>query len=211
MARFLILAATLFLGFAMPRAQAQEVLGFRLGLNLAGIESDQAGDFGNRTGFVGGLLGTFPLRYGLALQPEILYAQKGFLNDDAVIVDVDSPPLAVRVELTYLEVPVLVKYNFEVGRSSAFAVYAGPAVSFELAERIIIDGLEGSQSSDRFHSPDVIFAAGVDFEADLLGTTGLIGARFSRSVMNAREQTGSMQGPNVYNRALSLFVGLHLR
>jgi len=71
-------------------------------------------------GFAGGLYAGIPLKTSLVLEPELLYTNKG-----ANIEGTSS-----TVNLNYIEVPVLLRYNFNPD-GGPFA-YAGPYVGFNM-------------------------------------------------------------------------------
>lgn len=199
-------------------SQAQDVVGFRIGLSIANIDGDirEADDFGSRVGFAAGLFGTVPLRYGISVQPELLYAQKGFTTGRATITNADEPGdgdiVSARLELTYLDVPLLIKYTLPLNSESSLSFYSGPMVSFELSERIIVNGFQGSQESDQFGSPTYGIALGSDVTASLAGIEGLVGVRFTRglrSVLN--QEVSTIEARSIYTQSFVLFVGVHLR
>jgi hypothetical protein len=148
--RFLTLCFAFFVFTSI--SEAQDVVGFRIGLSVANIGGDLRAedDFGSRVGFAAGLFGTVPLRHGFSVQPELLYAQKGFTTERAAVAIADEPGdgdlVSARLELTYLDVPVLIKYTLPVTSGVALSFYSGPMISFELSERIVIDGLQGGIS-----------------------------------------------------------------
>ena len=210
------LCVLLVLALSAQYAGAQDVVGFRLGFNVAGINGDvqETDDFGSLVGLAAGLFGTISLRHNFALQPELVYSQKGFTTGSASVSGPDGPgiPLTAEVELTYLEVPLLLKYVIPFGRSAAFSLYAGPVISYELSERITVDGLEGSQSSDQFRTAETGVAVGSDLETELFGVEGLIGVRYTRGLGNVlNEQSNTSPERQFYNQAVGVFIGLHLR
>ncbi|MEP0547235.1 MAG: porin family protein [Rhodothermales bacterium] len=206
-----------FLAFTSV-SEAQDVVGFRIGLSVANIGGDirAEDDFGSRVGFAAGLFGTIPLRHSLSVQPELLYAQKGFTTERAAVAIADEPGdgdlVSARLELTYLDVPVLIKYTLSFTSQASLSFYLGPTISFELSERIVIDGLQGSQESDQFGSPEYGFTLGSDITGSLAGTEGLVGVRYNRGLGNVlnREVSGS-ESRSIYNQSFVLFVGVHLR
>ena len=108
--------------------QAQTYGGFRAGINAATWQfgEEPEDDFSFKTGFVGGLLLEFGLLNILAIQPEINFIQKGYLAESDVLES------KVRVNLNYLEVPLLAKLRLG---SEAFRVnvMAGPSVGYGLS------------------------------------------------------------------------------
>jgi hypothetical protein len=215
--RSFLLCLLLSLGFHAS-SQAQDVVGFRLGLSVSSLSGDidTSDEFGSRTGFVAGLFGTVPLRHGFSVQPELLYAQKGFTTERAAISNADEPEdgafISARLELTYLEVPVLIKYTVPLSPKSSVAFYSGPMIGFELSERIVIDGLQGSQESDQFGSPEYGFVLGSDLASSFAGIQGLVGVRYSRGLGNVLNPDASVsETRSIQNQSLIFFLGVHLR
>jgi len=79
---------------------------------------------GIRTGFVGG--GFFTIRIGkyFALEPQVLYVQKGTNL---------APPPEVSYTQDYVEIPLLITGKYPLAGSMRFAptIFAGPAVAFQ--------------------------------------------------------------------------------
>jgi len=71
-------------------------------------------------GFAGGFYAGVPLRTSLVLEPELLYTNKG----------ANLTGSSATVNLNYIEVPVLLRYNFNPD-GGPFA-YAGPYVGFNI-------------------------------------------------------------------------------
>lgn len=195
---------------------AQNHLGARLGLNAATV----AGDFvtsdaaSTRLGFAGGFYLRFPLRYSLALQAEILYAQKGFTTDE--VFDASGMPLDVEsatFELTTLDVPLLVAFAVPVSRDASLSLYAGPYLSFELAERLRVEMASGPvpEESDRFKGTDLGFALGFDVTVAFRSIQPTFGIRYARSVSNQLEENASSDPEaTAYSSVLSFLVGIRL-
>jgi hypothetical protein len=124
MKTFLRMALPLALLIAAP-LQAQTTLGVKGGINIATVDtnvSDVADLVDSKTGFVGGGFVTLGLGSLFALQPELLYSQKGF--------QVDEFGETVKFNTNYIEIPVLLKAQFKLAMLRP-AVYAGPVLSFE--------------------------------------------------------------------------------
>ncbi len=92
--------------------------GIKAGLNYSDIVASDINSSA-RLGFIGGAYISIPLGK-LKLQPEFLYAMRGY--------EVDT--LDVTIELDYIEVPVLLRYDFASVAGSGPYVYAGPSFSF---------------------------------------------------------------------------------
>ena len=101
MKTFLRMALPLALLIAAP-LQAQTTLGVKGGINIATVDtnvSDISDLVDSKTGFVGGGFVTLGLGSLFALQPELLYSQKGF--------QVDEFGETVKFNTNYIEIPVL--------------------------------------------------------------------------------------------------------
>lgn len=209
--RLFLLCGLLF-PMSIP-ASAQRALGFRFGINVAGVAGDLSDKeaFSTRTGFVAGLFGTIPLRYSLAIQPELLYTQKGFSTESATLNGTGGEAFPADFELTYLEVPLLVKYGLPVSSTAMLHLYAGPTLSFELSERVALDELQGSQEIDQFRSQDVGVALGGEVSLPVSAFDAMLGVRFTRSVCSAlNRDVGSSDDVRVFNEVLSFTVGVYL-
>jgi hypothetical protein len=117
------LTAFLLLFVVNGLAAQDKVLGVKGGFNIADLDIENE-NTDTRTGFVGGVYGKFGINDVFSIQPEVLYSRKGASSTDEGV--------ELDFILDYIEVPVLLVYNFPV-ETSAFSpsLYAGPAVSFE--------------------------------------------------------------------------------
>jgi hypothetical protein len=103
-------------GGSMPGSGLR--LGVEAGFNLANLNGPDVNDvFGSRLGFVGGAFLGLPLASSLALQPEILYSQKGGKYNG-------NP-----YQLDYWEVPILLNVTL-VG---PLAILLGPSFALDSA------------------------------------------------------------------------------
>jgi len=135
-----VVAAALFVAsLAVPQASAQNIkLGVKGGVNFADVGGDDVSDTKNKTGFIAGGFAEFMIGNMFAVQPEVLYSQKGFKIDDP---DVDG-----KLKLDYFEVPVLLKINVPIEGSKVHpSFYAGPAVSIKSSCK-----LQGEESGVSF-------------------------------------------------------------
>ena len=98
------------------------------GINIADVSTDafdlDNADLASKTGFVGGAYANFVLGGVFAIQPEVLYSQKGFKIEET------GSPVEASFKTNYFEIPVLLKAQFPMTMLRP-AVYAGPVVSFE--------------------------------------------------------------------------------
>ena len=98
----LALAGVLAALVASPAFEQQVYLGFEGGANFAYLNGpDVSSLFGSRLGIVAGGFAHVGLFPGLALQPELLYAQKGAQTANGNVV----------YQLNYVEIPVLAELS----------------------------------------------------------------------------------------------------
>jgi hypothetical protein len=170
MKTFLRLALPLALLIATP-LHAQTTLGVKGGINIANVSTDATDlppDLDSKTGFVGGAFATFGLGSLFALQPELLYSQKGFGASEG--------DLSATLGVNYIEIPVLLKAQFKLAMLRP-AIYAGPVVSFETSCNLDVVGVSVDCDSDdgfvdrKTTDWGAVFGANLDF---ILGPVILI-------------------------------------
>ena len=103
--------------------------GLKAGINVSNIWDTEAEDFSAdpKLGFAGGAFVTIPLGRLFAIQPEVMFVQKGFKGSGSVL----TIPYEVTRTTNYLEIPVL----FAVRPADFISIYAGPQVSFLLSQK----------------------------------------------------------------------------
>ncbi len=148
----------LTLGFFAGQVQAQSNIGFgfRGGLNFANL-NDIDDDFSSRTGLMmGGYFNFLIPNSPVSIQPEILYTQKGFESGNATI------------QLDYVEVPVLAKFDFIIDSNITPHVYFGPYIGFNVnaeidGENTLIEGETDIDDAVVGTDFGVVVGGGVDF------------------------------------------------
>ncbi len=95
--------------------------------------SDVRGTAGFRTSFVGGGFATLAINKYFALEPQVLYVQKG--------TELTGPP-SVTYTQDYVEIPLLITGTYPLAGSMRFAptIFAGPAVAFQTSCRFSSSG-----------------------------------------------------------------------
>ena len=135
-------------------ASAQPTAGLRLGLTVSdldfgensGFEDAEGIDQQPRLGLALGVVADVPLTPALSFRPEVLYAQKGYvLEVDIRTTDpVSSEPVALqgtqRVEMDYVEVPLLLAVRVPTGSALDVAVEAGPSFAYRTRFHLDCDG-----------------------------------------------------------------------
>lgn len=143
MKKFIVLLALLATSIAMP-LHAQFKLGIEGGLNLNKPNVDNFKSQ-NATGWFIGPKAQFTIPIlGLGIDGAILYSQKNmnidFDNDAAGIIE----SMAIDKKLSYIEIPINLKYNF--GFSSVVGLYlaTGPQYSWYIGDKNF--SLKGGES-----------------------------------------------------------------
>ncbi len=148
--------------------------GIKLGFGFAGIDTeyDELDEFlDSRTGFSVGAFLTYSLTDRFAIQPEICYVSKGAEKDLFFV----SPEWSID----YLEVPVLLKYDFVPSGPLHPNLFAGPAFAMLLSSEISISDYS-ADVADVLKSVDfsLVLGGGVDYKRvtfDIRYTMGLTG------------------------------------
>lgn len=115
---------------------AQAKFGFRAGVNISNQEFKQ-GDLHikpkSKFGLDLAFITDFPLGPIVSFAPELHWLQKGFEVED-FLADVNGQSIEFDLTstLNYLELPLLVKFNF--GETAKFFVMAGPSIGYLISD-----------------------------------------------------------------------------
>ncbi|HLU81232.1 MAG TPA: porin family protein [Flavobacteriaceae bacterium] len=176
MKRLILMTCGIFLALSL---NAQEIdLGIKAGANFANITD--ASNLDNKTGFLGGAF--FAIKFNkMAIQPELLYSQQGAKFD------------AGDFDLTYVNVPIILKYYLIQGLNIQIGPQFGFVVKDDISE--VFSGIgEGIESNDF----DVAGAIGLGYDFPF----GLrLDARYNYGF------TDVMDGGEGKNSVVSLAVG----
>lgn len=124
---------------AAQPASAQVALGFRAGASVSDLSLEAEGmepDLDSSTGFLVGAFLDVPLSGNLFFQPGLQYVQKGAEMNE----NFEGEDFTFGIELTYVEVPLLLKYVFPTGGAVGVHLFGGPALGFETGCEIGIEG-----------------------------------------------------------------------
>jgi len=166
--RIRVCLAVVLILISSVSAMAIEIsgVGIKAGLNFARFSGpDVEAEWKNRMALVGGAFFTLKLNNFLAIQPEILYSQKGPKWDAPL----EGQAFVGTVKLDYLEIPLLVKILIPVGANSAIRpnLFAGPYFGFKMSAKLKYTW--GATSEERtidvIKSTDsgYVFGGGFDF------------------------------------------------
>jgi hypothetical protein len=188
---------------ALPGAQsatAQVAAGLRpsvgvlAGVNVATISGSDVANASNRTGFIGGLYATFHIANGFGIEPEALYSMQGAKDSQ------DN----LTVKLDYVQVPVLLRYDFQTKAPAHPFVMVGPSFGVKVGCKANSGSLTASCATTLLSpkSFDIggTAGAGVAFAAGK--STLSIGARYTMGVRK------TFNDSDAKNRVWSVLAGL---
>jgi hypothetical protein len=146
-----VLGAVLMLGVSTARAgqPIQVEKGIKVGMSLANTSGDDLSDLlnafydtslskGSHFGVSGGFFMSFLLSPAFALQPELLFTQKG--------IDIDGPEGSGHFAVNYIEVPVMAKYLIPSTSIVKPAIYGGPVVSIKAGSSVTAKATDPADS-----------------------------------------------------------------
>ncbi len=159
-----VLAVALMAGVAAAQETGLVGKGLKLGLSMytfGGSDNEMEGvSPDSRMGLGAGGFLTFALGPNLALQPELLYVQKGAKYEEGGV--------TATLKFDYLDIPVLLKYRFPTEGSIRPNLFAGPVGSIKMSADLKVEagGEDASTDvSDEVKGFDfgVAFGGGLDF------------------------------------------------
>ena len=195
-----ILLVSLVMVLAVSAAFSQ--FGIKGGIDLgtfSGADKSRNGvDPTHNTGFAGGISYRIGLIAGLSLQPELMYIQKGAIYED--------PTDKITMKLQYLDIPVLVKFNFPIPVLSPYieggVSYGVPFLAKEKDEQIT-NGMTVSSSETTIKNvtkSDVSIVFGAGFDLLILD----INARY----LLGQKKLIDNSDAKIYNQGFILTAGL---
>ena len=197
MKKVLLLSLTLLLCASVAFSQ----FGIKAGINLATAGGADKGDLKGKVGFAAGVSSKMGLIAGLSIQPEILYIQKGAMWE--------NPFHKTTFNLTYIDIPVLVKFNLPVPVLSPY-IEGGLSYGILLSakEKTEFTALAGSLPTEEVNIKDGMT------KGDLSILVG-IGVELAIIDINARYIIGMTKlykdsDAKIFNRGILLTAGLRL-
>lgn len=184
-----ILSLLLLGSLALAKAQGIDI-GIKAGFNTRQLDDHQGS---NRSGFVGGVFMALKTSDKFAIQPELLFVQKGEKFDFGA------------VKLNALSLPVLFKYKV----FSPISLEAGPIFNFKLTDHVNF-GEKYADLKDKIKSKAFGLGAGIGVALDLpLGLCA--GVRYTlrllNSVQNQSDKNLDLFGKNGKFRSWEFTIG----
>jgi len=170
--------------------------GVKGGWNISNVHGDNKSALTNRdnlNNFMAGIYAQFALNNKFSVQPEFLYSRKGYQAD------VTGPAIYLRkTRLDYLQVPVLLVYNF----LDNVSVHVGPQASLLINAKNSTQDMSISDAG--FHSLDYGAVGGLEAR---IGPARL-GARYDLGLAKIRKASAMPSGNKLYNQTFQLYLGL---
>lgn len=163
----------LFLSLAVM-AQEDPKFGLKAGLNVSTLNYNNGVNTDWRTGFHLGGLAHIHYTPAFSLQPEIYYSSQG--------AKIPYNNTKMNLNLSYINVPFLLQYNFDNG----FRLQGGPQIGFLVGVSDKVDGVEQNvyKSSD-FKAVDISIPLGLSY----LGYSGFgVDARYNIGLTNVNKK-----------------------
>jgi len=199
----LLLILVTVMAFNFPQyCSAQGLsLGIKGGMNMANVTGSDVNNTDSYMGIAAGAYATIGLLPNIAIQPELLYSQKGFQTSGEIL----GYTYEQKSHINYMEIPVLAKISF--GAIIKPYVLAGPyfATKLGVSSEYTLNGVSTSSTDDAgIASSDMglTFGAGVQTPVKLS-----LEARYSMGLSSIDDSDWNL---DVKNSNISLMVGFAL-
>jgi hypothetical protein len=192
----LVLALAALVAFSSPlfAQDGKMMFGVKAGLNMANVTGDEAPDETSmKMGAVGGVFMCYKITDIFAIQPELLYTQKGATIDEG------DDEFSWKTD--YFEIPLLLKVNLPTEGKIKPSLYAGPALGILMSAKYEEEDIKDYLKSTDF---GVLAGAGLGYEME----KGMIGieARYEVGLMTIDEAEGDEEEADIKNSVISVMV-----
>lgn len=211
------------MGMAPAMAQVWSGVGVHAGGAAALLRGNDVGITDDATdrnyGFTIGLYKSIPIGAGFAVQPELMYAQKGgALTFDESFDEETTSEVDLAFNVDYLEVPVALTYTIPTQSRYVPMLYAGPYVSLATRRNVTFDaeGMSLSIDGDEFFKQiDYGAVFGADLGFRLKQRIATVGVRYDLGIADIAKDDVSDDGEvtvgsDVRNDEWSILVGFRL-
>ncbi|WP_447640990.1 MULTISPECIES: porin family protein [Chitinophagaceae] len=174
--------------------------GFNAGVSLFNVTNNPGGK--SLAGFTGGVYASFPIAQQLYIQPEVNYQMQGTKSPNFEEEDFSGN---VKFKMNYINVPVLVKYNFV---QTNLSLYAGPQVGFLTTGKISAGGTDVSVK-DAMNKVDFAGTYGLEYYFPINNTNSItINARYTTGFTKILKSDLVDDQDNGKNKGFAFTVGL---
>jgi len=145
MKKFLTMVAVVSLITTSAFAQNPFRLGVTAGLEFSNMLAKYDGetlsdDLKSKTGFKFGVLGEYSFSEYFALEPGLLFTQRGFKIDESASEGGYTLSLKSTLNINYLSIPLNLKFSYPVNEDFKVFAFTGPYVGFALSGKISAEG-----------------------------------------------------------------------
>jgi opacity protein-like surface antigen len=173
--------------------------------NYTGSDASSALD--SKAGFSIGGFADYDINERLTIQPELLVTTKGTKREKIETDEVGfgGDNFSMDQTLTYVQLPLLIRYNFKSTDTVSPFVFAGPAASINTAAKTKIENDDDDDTYDNedIRVIDVGFILGGGFEYNRF----TFDIRYDRSISKLYDYENPGK---IYNSALSFLVGFKI-
>jgi len=146
---------------------AQISIAPEVGLNLSSLtikdENGNSEDLSSKAGLRAGAYVNIPIAKGFFVQPGILYSMKGAQESGSGSLMGITANYTAKMTLNYLEVPLNIGYEYNLGKAGGIFATAGPYLGYGLSGKskytVKVTGLPVPDQSDE---SDINFGSGDD-------------------------------------------------
>jgi len=209
----LLIGAVVFMLLLPNSSLATELIaGLKIGMNSADlhgkdikdVEEESGMEFKSKWGLCFGGFVRFNISKMFAIQPEFLYTMKGTKMEETFF----GETMKLKMNLSYLEIPVLVKFMIPTSGGIKPSLFAGPALAIKLSAKTKVEYAGETEEEDIEEMKDtdfgLIIGAGVDFELGFLGQGKLtVDLRYNLGLTTISD----VEDTDFKNGVVSLIVG----
>ena len=172
--------------------------GLKGGVNSATVDVSDDSDYGMRWGAVGGLFLGGRITDNVGLQVEGLFSQHGATDK--------TPGSDVKIRVTYIDVPVLLRFGSTTTNATHFHVFTGPQAGFKVNAEATSKAADLTVDlDDDVENLDFGWTAGVGVERNRVS----LDVRYTLGLKNVASDSATSD--TAKNRTFTALVGLRLK
>lgn len=175
--------------------------GLKAGINVNNVYDSQNENFNAdaRVGFAGGAFFSLPLGKVFALQPEVMFSQKGIKASGTTL----GIPYSLKRNVNYIDIPLL----FAIRPANFISIVLGPQVNFKLNQQDKVSiGNTSSENSQDFENNIRTFMLGAQVGLDINIRHFVFSPRLALDLLNSNKD-GSTNDPRYKNITAQFTLG----
>lgn len=176
---------------SVPPATAQPWTGgIKIGTSIATLRGSANTTFHYKASLAGGATVSYWFTDVVSVRAEILYAQRGGTTDNAIFEETETG-LTADVNITYVDIPVLLVARVPVAWRVVPSIYGGGAYATNIDTAITLrrDGvIVSTNSDDSIASKDLFGIIGTTFDIDVSGQRLGLDLRAAVGTKNVRPE-----------------------